>query len=65
MNETVAQHCKHIDCRYRTTFNYAPCCGYMLITGKRRNCAISNCNKYKAGKRILISSLGGMYYCDD
>lgn len=37
----------------------------MLVTGKARNCDISKCDKYRTGKRILISSLGGMYYYDD
>lgn len=65
MIETVAQHCKHNDCKYRSTFDGEACCGYMLITGKSRNCDISRCNKYKAGERILRSTLGGLYYCDD
>lgn len=65
MIETVSEHCKHIDCRYRTSIYYAPCCGYMLITGKPRNCDISKCDKYSNGKRILKSTLGGMWYDPD
>ena len=62
MNETVRRHCKHKDCRYRSEFNYEPCCAYMIATGHPRNCDISSCDKYDASKIETVSTLGGVHY---
>ena len=47
---------------YRTTFDFEPCCGYLLITGRPRNSNISMCDKYEVGKHVLVSTLGGLYF---
>ena len=65
MIETVQEHCKHIDCKYRSSIYYTPCCGYMLVTGEPRGCDISKCDKYRPGKRIILSTLGGIWYYND
>lgn len=50
MIETVAEHCKHKDCVYRTTIlGYIPICGYCLIEEHSRGCRISRCDKYIGG----------------
>ena len=64
MFETVKEHCAHKDCRYRTSFNGQPICGYMIITGERRGKDISECDKYKAGKVNIISTEKGFRYND-
>lgn len=65
MNETVKKDCKHEDCRYRSTFNFQPCCMYMLVTGERRGSKISECDKYRDGKIKYASLLGGFNYIDE
>lgn len=54
--ETVAEHCKHPDCVYRghlaSSNQYTvPCCDYILLEKRPRNCRISKCDKYKRGIR--------------
>lgn len=49
-NETM-EVCSHPGCIYKS---YIDCgrtavCNYNLITGKSRNCKISECDKYKEG----------------
>jgi hypothetical protein len=63
--ETVAEDCKHKDCKYRGQLSGAPWCMYMLITDKPRGCSISKCNKYASGKLKTISTLDGMRMVDD
>ena len=51
--ELVETHCKHRDCVYR---NYIrgegiSFCGYILEEGHSRGCKISQCDKYKPGKK--------------
>ena len=65
MNETVKQDCIYKDCKYRGSFDYQPCCIYMLVTGEPRGCKISECNKYKAGKVTVVSHMSGMHYKND
>lgn len=62
MNETVRKHCIHLDCKYRGLFDSEPCCKYMLVTGKRRGCDISVCDKYESGVLETKSELGGFFY---
>lgn len=63
MAETVKEHCKHKDCRYRakgaTGIEY---CKYMIVTGKPRGCDISDCDKYVTGKVKAVSRLEGLWY---
>lgn len=54
--ETVAKDCKHKNCVYRghiSPINQSTeeCCDYILIEGHSRGCPISECNKYRRGKR--------------
>ena len=62
MVETVKQHCQHTDCMYRARSTLVETCDYMLVTGQPRNCDISICDKYKAGKKKVVSTLGGFIY---
>ena len=62
MKETVTENCMHEDCKYRTTFNRMPCCGYMLITNEPRGCKISECDKYQAGEVKIVSTPAGLMY---
>lgn len=64
MSETVKEHCKHPDCKYRRVFNSEPMCAYLTITGKVRGCSISECDKYAVGKVKILSTLGGVHYDD-
>ncbi len=62
MIETVKEHCKHPDCKYRGKATLVESCDYILITHKPRGCSISECDKYTTGKKKLISTLGGFKY---
>lgn len=62
MIETVAEHCQHIDCKYRSKGHGLQTCDYILIKHKTRGCDISVCDKYEAGKKKMISTLGGFRY---
>lgn len=62
MNETVKEHCRWRDCKYRTRFDSQPSCGYMIITGRPRGCKISECDKYEPGKVKIVSRMEGMRY---
>lgn len=50
--ETVQEHCKHPDCRYRQNLSniHTPYCAYIIYEGVSRKCPISQCDKYKPGK---------------
>ena len=51
--ETVAEHCKHVDCIYRSQIEGGiPICLYAVLAGEPRRCKISECDKYKDGRRI-------------
>ena len=52
--ETVLEHCTHPDCIYRGAIDagYTPVCLYAMHTGEARRCPISECDKYKPGKKI-------------
>lgn len=66
MVETVSEHCKHPDCKYRGRLSFVDdACFYMFYTGKPRGCDISKCDKYKAGKVGVVMSLDGIRYMDD
>lgn len=57
MNEEVEEcrtHCKHKDCIYRGQIDagHTPVCLYAMYEGRARGCKISECDKYKAGKKI-------------
>ena len=51
--ETVKENCSHPDCVYRSHIagGVTPVCIYALIEGRSRNCKISECDKYKGGKK--------------
>lgn len=53
--ETVDEHCKHEDCCYRflLTHGYRAVhyCDYIGVEGKPRGCKISECDKYRKGRR--------------
>ena len=64
--ETVAEHCKHKDCRYRARLSFVDdACFYMFYTNKPRGCSISKCDKYKAGKIEKVMTLDGIRHRDD
>lgn len=53
-HELVSTHCKHPDCVYRGTIQVdgaTPICMYAIIENKVRRCKISECDKYKPGKK--------------
>lgn len=54
--ETVEEHCQHKDCLYRLILDSkrTPFCGYILIEERMRGCRISECDKYRRGKREVI-----------
>ena len=57
MSEEVEtmEHCKHDDCVYRGYIyldGQEPVCQYALVECKARGCKISECDKYRAGKKI-------------
>lgn len=59
--ETVDVHCKHKDCVYRTRLSLSgDCCGYMLYTDMPRGCKISECDKYRKGRKIPTTK-GDLY----
>lgn len=58
MVETVREHCKHKDCKYRGSINGVPWCMYLFVTGNVRKCDISKCDKYEKGKLRITSTLG-------
>lgn len=51
--ETVEADCRHPDCCYRRYINggVGQMCAYMLVEGKCRGCSISECDKYRSGKK--------------
>ena len=65
MSQTVKEHCKHKDCKFRITIDSQPACGYMMYTGKPREKEISECDKYQNGRIRFRSYMGGFGYEDD
>ena len=66
MIETVSEHCKYRDCKYRGRLSFVDeACFFMYYTGEPRGCAISECTRYKPGKINWIMSLDGIRYDDD
>lgn len=56
MSETI-KDCKHEDCAYRRVNPYGcGSCAYILITGKSRNCKISECDKYVSCNEITVKT---------
>ncbi len=52
--QTVTEHCKHPDCIYRNHINLDGLigfCDYISLTGHSRGCSISECTKYRRGKK--------------
>ena len=54
INETVAKHCTHTECIYRSYIDggKTPICFYAVLAGEPRRCKISECDKYKDGRKI-------------
>ena len=64
MIETVKEHCKHPDCKYRKLSGVEETCDYILIMRRPRGCSISECDKYESGKIKKKSKMGGIFYDD-
>lgn len=52
--ETVLEHCRHPECVYRSQIEggNTPICFYAVLAGQSRGCKISECDKYKDGRKI-------------
>lgn len=52
--ETVLEHCRHPECIYRSQIDggQTPICFYAVLAGELRGCRISDCDKYKDGRRV-------------
>lgn len=52
--ELCATHCRHEDCIYRGFLygTFTPFCDYISVMGESRKCKISECDKYKSGKKV-------------
>lgn len=52
--EQVSTHCKHPECIYRSSISGGniPVCLYAMLAGEARGCKISECDKYKDGRKI-------------
>lgn len=52
--ETVAEHCKHEDCVYRSYIDggQTPICFYAVLAEQSRGCKISECDKFQIGEKI-------------
>lgn len=61
--ETVEKHCLHDDCVYRSTLlSYQiDYCDYITLEGKPRGCPISQCCRYKPGKRKVVMTTRGLW----
>ena len=66
MIETVAEHCKHENCRYRRRLSFVDdACFYLYYTGNLRRCPISQCDKYKPGKIRTVMNIDKVRFYDD
>lgn len=52
--ELCSTHCKHPECIYRSQIEggNTPICFYAVLAGEPRRCKISECDKYKDGRKI-------------
>lgn len=52
--ELVSTHCKHPECIYRSQIDggQTPICFYAAMAGEPRKCKISECDKYKDGRKV-------------
>lgn len=51
--ETVAENCTHTECIYRSRITGGtPVCLYAMLAGEPRRCKISECDKYKDGRKV-------------
>lgn len=52
--EEVRFHCKHPECIYRSQIDggSTPICFYAVLAGEPRRCKISECDKYKDGRKV-------------
>lgn len=52
--EEVRFHCKHPECIYRSQIDggNTPICFYAVLAGEPRRCKISECDKYKDGRKV-------------
>lgn len=64
MIETVKEHCRHRDCVYRLPLSGAKheteFCNYICMAGHPRGCPISECTRYRRGKR-KVRAIGNGY----
>ena len=52
-HETVAKDCTHTECIYRSRITgNTPVCLYAMFAGEPRRCKISECDKYKDGRKV-------------
>lgn len=56
--ETVNEHCKHTDCMYRGKVGTTDTCDYIIYKHQSRGCKISECIRYKRGRKKVNSTLG-------
>lgn len=49
--ETVKEHCRHKDCKFRGSASGTPCCDYAIRRHQLRGCRISECTRYEKGDR--------------
>lgn len=51
------------DCIYRIRFTpTTDCCAYCLFKKQSRGCRISECDKYRRGKRRVVMELGTLEF---
>lgn len=52
--ELCSTHCRHPECIYRSQIEggNTPICFYAALAGEPRRCKISECDKYKDGRKI-------------
>lgn len=52
--ELCSTHCKHVGCIYRSQIDGGriPICFYAAMAGEPRRCKISECDKYKDGRKV-------------
>lgn len=60
--EEVDDYCPS-DCIYRLRFdNVSTCCGYCIVENQPRGCKVSECNRYKRGKRRVTIEKGTLEF---
>lgn len=64
MIETVEEHCRHTDCVYRCILDAqgTPFCNYAVMERRMRNSRISECDKYKRGRKRVVMNAGTLNY---